>query len=218
MSWRSSSAQPGKTKVPADFRQEVAEQLLAHPARLLEKLLAAPMSTTTMGRYTVPDVRAPFVRCWGFPDDRPARLYDRDTRICSSNSDVFVDARPRTGELQFNHERYETRELGAMRFAARIESAYATTPLSFQYLVNKKELTQFRCHDDFVRRPAGTLRIALCARAYKSFAGLYEFHLRALSVDSSSSALPSTLTLTGVSFETGRRFAQRYVEAISWTK
>jgi hypothetical protein len=203
---------------PADFRNEVASQLLAQQERLFAQLLASPMSTTTMGRYTVPDAKAPFVRCWGFSDDQPARLHDRDTRMCFSNSDLFVDDGVRTGQLQFTHERFETRELGAVRFAARIESAYAASPSILEIRVNKKEFTEFRCYDEFVSRPAGTLRVALCSRAYKSFEGLYDFHVRAVTVDSSSSALLSTLTLAGVSFETGLRFAQQYVETISWTK
>ena len=203
--------------VPVDLRAEVTAQLLAQQERLYAQLLAAPMHTTTMGRFAVPDAKVSFVRCWGAPDETPARLYDRDIRICISNSDVFVGDRLQTGQLQFIHSRYEARELGAVRFAALIESAYATGPYSFETQANKKELTEFRCHDDFVTRPAGTLRVALCSRAYKSFAGLYDFHLRALTVDSSSSALLSTLTLSGVSFETGRRFAQQYLEAISWT-
>jgi hypothetical protein len=173
-----------------------------------------------MGRYTVPDVQAPFVRCWGFPYDPPERQYDRDTRICFSNSEIFVDDGLRTGRLQLTHQRFATRELGPVRFAARIESAYAFPSLLeiLDIRPNKKELTAFRCHDDFVSRPAGTLRVALCSRAYKSYAGLYDFHLRALTVDSSSSALLSTLTLTGVDFETGERFARKFVEVISWTK
>jgi hypothetical protein len=209
---------PGRA--PADFREDVAAQLLAHQTRLFDKLLAAPLGTTTMGRYTVPEVQASFVRCWGSPDDDPARLYDRDTRLCFSNSDLFVDDRLRTGQLRFTHQRFEARELGAVRFASRIESEYANLSV-FEILdmrANKKELTEFRCHDDFVSRPAGALRVVLCSRAYKSFEGLYDFHLRALTVDSSSSALLSTLTLAGVSFETGRHFARQYVEAISWTK
>jgi hypothetical protein len=205
-------------QMPGDFRKEVAAQLLVQQERLYAQLLASPMSTTTMGRYTVPHAQVPFVRCWGFSDDQPARLYDRDTRMCFSNSDLFVDDGVRTGQLQFTHERFETRELGAVRFAARIESAYAASPSILEMRVNKKEFTEFRCHDEFVGRPAGTLRVALCSRAYKSFEGLYDFHLRVLTVDSSSSALLSTLTLAGVSFETGQRFTRQYVEAISWTK
>jgi len=202
---------------PADFRKEVATQLLAQQERLYGQLLAAPMGTIAMGRYAVPDVKAPFVRCWGFPNSSETRLYDEDTRYCAANSDLFVENRLSTGEIQFMHERFEARELGAVRFAARIESAYANNLLARLISSNKKELTAFRCHDGFVSRPAGTLRVALCSRAYKHFAGLYDFVLRAVTVDSSTSALVSTLTLRGVSFETGRRFAQDYVEAISWT-
>jgi hypothetical protein len=209
------SAQQG---APADFRKEVAAQLGAYQERLFAALLAAPLRTTVMGRYTVPDMEMPFVRCSGHSHDEPERLYDRDTRICGANSDLYVDDGLATGRLWFAHRRYETRGLGAVRFAALLESAYAATPSAVATGASKKELTKFRCHDDFVGRRAGVLRVALCTRAYKGFDGLYDFHLRAMTVDSSTSALLSTLTLSGVSFDTGMRFARQYVEAISWTR
>jgi len=170
-----------------------------------------------MGRYAVPDSKLPFVRCWGYPDEKPERLYERDTRVCFSNSDLFVDNRLQTGQFVFRHQRFEARELGAVRFAALIGNAYAAGLEAYELGFNRAELTEFRCHDDFVALSSGTLRVALCSRAYRKFAGLYDFHLRVLTVDSSTTALLSTLTLGGVSFETGQRFAQRYVEAISWT-
>ena len=198
-------------------RVEVAAQLLARQAELYAGLLAAPLETTTLGRYTVPDAKLPFVRCWGYPDAKPERQYERDTRVCFSNSDLYVDDGLLTGQFLFRSERFQARALGALRFAALLENAYAGPPGPYELPSNKVALTEFRCHDDFVRRPSGTLRVALCARAYKHFEGLYDFHLRVLTVDSSSSALLSTLSLGGVSFETGRRFARRYMEAISWT-
>lgn len=204
-------------RAPTDFRKEVAAQLLAQQDRLYAQLLASPMSTTRMGQYNVPDAQAPFVRCSGFGDDKKARLYDRDTKLCVASSGNFVDDGLRTGQFQFIHRSFEARALGAVRFANLVEQAYSS-PFSFEAEANRKELTAFRCQDDFVNRPHGTLRVALCTRAYRSFDGLYDFHLRAVTVDSSASALLSTLTLSGVSFENGVRFAQRYVEAIAWTK
>jgi serine protease Do len=206
-----------KDKPPADFRREVAAQLLARQARLYGGLLASPLKTTPMGRYKVPDAKLAFVRCWGYPEAKHERLYERDTRVCFSNSDLFVDSRLQTGQFLFRHQRFEARSLGPVRFAALLEGAYAAGPGLYEVLPNERELTEFRCHDDFVSLAAGTLRVALCSRAYKGFAGLYDFHLRVLTVGSSSTALLSTLSLGGVSFETGQRFARQYVEAISWT-
>jgi hypothetical protein len=211
---RRAAAQGG---APADFRKEVAAQLHAEQRRLLERFLAAPIGTTTIGRYTVPDARAPFVRCAGYPEEEPKRLYALDTLTCRANSDLFADDGLFPGRLRFTHERYESRGLGPVRFAALVEHAYGKDPTIFELFPNDKELTEFRCHDDFVSRPAGTLRVALCSRAYKSFPGLYDFRLRAVALAGAASALVSTLNLTGVDFRAGTDLAQRFVEAISWT-
>jgi len=200
-----------------DLRAEVASQIRAQQEKLFNELLASRVSTTKLGRYSVPDAPTRFVRCSALPQDKEARLYERDTKWCNSHSYLFVDYNLRIGELEFVHQYFTSRELGAVRFANLVEQAYST-PFNFETRANKKELTAYRCQDDFVRRPQGVLRVALCSRAYKGFDGLYDFHLRAVTVDSPSSALVSTLTISGVGFESGMRFAQRYLEAISWTK
>ena len=202
---------------PADFRKEVGAQLLAQQARLFERLLAEPVKTSTMGRYTVPDAVGALMRCSGAALDEPEMLYGQDLKVCNLRSGTYVRDGLQMGELRFVHSVLEARGLGALRFASLMEERYGTPP-PYHFMPNRKELTGFRCHDDFVSRPGGTLRVTLCSRAYKSFAGLYDFHLRALTVDSDSSALLSSVTLPGVSFENGVRFARRHLEAISWTK
>jgi len=201
---------------PADFRQEVGAQLLAQQARLFERLLAEPVTTSVMGRYTVPDASSAYIRCWGTAQDDPEKLYGRDVKRCYLNGLTYVDDALQMGELSFVHAVFESRGLGALRFASLMEDRYST-PYAGQFVTSRKALTGFRCHDDFVSRPGGTLRVTLCSRAYKSFAGLYDFHLRALTVDSDSSALLTTVTVSGVSFENGVRCAGRHREAISWT-
>jgi hypothetical protein len=202
---------------PADFRKEIGAQLVAQQARLTERLLAEPVKTSVMGRYTVPDALGSVMQCSGAPLDEPEKLYGADIKRCAVKARTYVNDSLHTGGVRFGHAVVESRGLGAVRFASLIEQEYGN-PANSDLRPSRKELTGFRCHDDFVSRPGGTLRVTLCSRAYKSFAGLYDFHLRALSVDNGSSALLSVLTLSGVSFENGVRFARRHVEAISWTK
>lgn len=202
---------------PADFRKEVGAQLVAQQARLFERLLAEPVQTSRMGRYRVPDAPAAFMQCGGRAQDDKEKLFEQDAKNCWLDDSIYVDDGFHTGELRFVHRVFESRGLGAVRFASLLEDRYGS-PAGARTGANKKELTRFRCHDDFVRRGEGTLRVALCSRAYQGFAGLYDFHLRVLTVDSESSALLSTLTITGASFDNGMRFAQRHLEAIAWTK
>ena len=67
---------------------------------------------------------------------------------------------------------------------------------------------------EFVTNRGLPLRVVLCARAYKRLEGLYDFWMRAASIDSYDRGLLTTLSLTGVSFDNGTRFVRRYLETM----
>ncbi len=62
----------------------------------------------------------------------------------------------------------------------------------------------------------GTVRAALCARAYKRFPGLYDLQLRFVSVNSTEEGLVGRLTLSGVDYDLGLRFTRQYLESLAW--
>jgi len=47
--------------------------------------------------------------------------------------------------------------------------------------------------------------------------GLYDLHLRFVSVHSSEEGLVGKLTLTGVGYERGMAFVRHYLESLRWT-
>lgn len=200
---------------PADFRKEVVAQV---SARLRDTLFEPGVaSTTAMGHYIVPDVQAAYARCEDVPPKFAWDAFPRSTRTCQTRNGLFVDDDLQTGAFLFRHERFEKGTLPTAAFADRMERVFATG-LPRPEAQGGEAFTAFRCHDGFIRRPGGALRVALCARAYRKLAGLYQFHLRALTVESSSSALLTTLTLSGLSFKDGQHLAVRYLEEISWAK
>jgi S1-C subfamily serine protease len=110
---------------PADFRKEVGAQLLAQQARVFERLLAEPVKTSAMGRYTVPDAAGPLMRCWGAALDEPELLYGHDFKVCSLRSGTYVTDGLQTGELRFVHSVLEARGLGRCASRASWRSATA---------------------------------------------------------------------------------------------
>jgi hypothetical protein len=116
--------------------------------------------------------------------------------------------------MRFNQRVFRPGSLGPVRFASLLERQYEL--LRSESAGSARHFTAFQCHDDFVAAGgnAGTLRVALCARAYRLFPGLYDFRLRVVTVDSSEHALISVAAVSGVSFANGMRFARRFLEAI----
>jgi len=201
---------------PQRFQDEVRQQLAAHQATLMQRLLAAPLPVARFGRYQAPDSPGPFVRCWGRADNEATRPYEVDAKICVPEFRLFVSDELQTGDLRFSHTVLRSRGLGALRFAHLLESRFGAD--GFDGYATKKELTGYRCRDDFVTREVGTVRAVLCIRGYKRFEGLYDMRLKVLTLDRSSEALVSSLALNGVGYEGGLEFARRYLERITWTK
>jgi S1-C subfamily serine protease len=201
---------------PKRFQDEVRAQLVEHQAMLMQRLLAAPLPVARFGRYEAPDSPGPFVRCWGRADNEETKPYEVDAKICVPEFRVFVSDDLQTGDLRFGHTVLRSRGLGAVRFAGLLEGRFGAE--GADGYANKKDLTAYRCRDDFVARDAGAVRAVLCVRGYKRFEGLYDVRLRVLTLDSASEALLSSLALNGVGYESGLAFARRYLERITWTK
>lgn len=200
---------------PERFQDEVREQLVGHQATLMQRLLAAPLPVARFGRYEAPDSPGPFVRCWGRADNEATRPYEIDAKICVPEFRLFVSDELQTGDLRFSHTVLRSRSLGALRFASLLEDRFGAD--GFDY-ANRKDLTGYRCRDDFVTRDLGAVRAVLCVRGYKRFEGLYDMRLKVLTLDHSSEALVSTLALNGVGYESGLEFTRKYLERIAWTK
>lgn len=192
--------------------QLARRQLIAAQDGYLGKLLASELAHTKLGSYRVPDQFGSYMRCWGRSDDEPGRTYRGSAQNCSSEDSIFVFDDVRTGSVDFEHVLLESRGMGWLRFynllSMRFSAANAALPGA------EEDFTPFRCQTEFVSNHGLPLRTVLCARAYKRFEGLYDFWMRAATLDAYDHALVTTLALSGVSFDNGTRFVRRYLESV----
>jgi serine protease Do len=118
--------------------------------------------------------------------------------------------------VSYSHQYLSSSKLGALRFSA-LYSAYFTSDPSVAD-ATRDDVTNFRCHSEFVSSGGLTLRAALCMRAYKRFPGLYDLVLRAASLPSNNQGVDSSFALAGFTPENARKLARHYLEGLSWTK
>jgi serine protease Do len=196
----------------AMLMERVRGQLVAAQDEYLGTLLSGNLAQTTLGPYRVPDKLGRFMRCWGRSEDEKGRPYRGSAQNCSSEDAIFVFDDVRTGSVDFEHVLLESRGMGALRFynllSTRFSAATAALP------GGTEDFTPFRCQTEFVSSGGLPLRTALCVRAYKRLEGLYDFWLRAATVDAYDRGLLTTMALSGVSFDNGSRFVRRYLEGM----
>ncbi|HZI13929.1 MAG TPA: serine protease [Myxococcus sp.] len=201
---------------PKALLETVRAQLLDNQQRLTERLLEAPLPQQALGSYRVPGRWSPFLKCWGDTPHDPEVPYTVTNYQCSSEEDIFLSSRHRTGVVAFLHQHATSQKLGAVRFSALYSALFSQDPDTVE--ATREDVTNFRCKSDFVDVGGLPVRAAMCLRAYKRFPGLYDLVLRAATVNAGTSGVDTSLTLAGFTAENARRVARRYLEGLSWTK
>lgn len=198
-------------KTPTDFTAIVAAQLLSHQRAMVDQLLASPLSLKPMGPYQVPVRESEQMRCWGRSNVKADKPFTVDDASCAMESAIFVSGSLQTGQLSIRHQYLRSTGLDKLRFAQLASASFKNENFG-----NHKDtrLTGPQCTEDFVKNKDLPLRAVLCVRAYRKFAGLYDFALLTASTDQGLMSLQSRLDARGVSYENGLRLSRVFIESL----
>jgi hypothetical protein len=200
-----------QTTAPKDFNPLIGQQLLAHQRAMIDRLLDTPLTTKMMGPYLVPVRESDQVRCWGRSNVKAEATFTADTISCSMESAIYVSDSQQTGHVSMTHQYVRSASLDKIRF-----SVLATTLFKTDNLGSSKDarLTAPSCTEQFVTTRTLPLRAVTCVRAYRKFAGLYNFTLLTATTDDAKASLQSRLDVSGVSFENGLRTTRAFLESL----
>jgi serine protease Do len=196
---------------PKDFNPLIGQQLLAHQKAMIDRLLDAPLTTKMMGPYLVPVRESEQVRCWGRSNVKAEASFTADTISCSMESAIYVSDSQQTGHVSMSHQYVRSASLDKVRF-----SVLATTLFKVDNLGSSKDtrLTGPSCTEQFVATKSVPLRAVTCVRAYRKFAGLYNFTLMTATTDDARASLQSRIDVSGVSFDNGMRTTRAFLETL----
>lgn len=196
---------------PRNFNPLIGQQLLAHQRALIDRLLAEPLSIRTMGPYRVPVRESQQLRCWGRSNFRAEAEYTLDAVSCAMEAAVYVSDTQQTGHVSMTHQVLRTSSLHPLQFAVLATSRFSVDRIGAG---RDTRLTRPTCAEMFVHTATLPVRAVTCVRAYRKFAGLYNFTLLAASTDDPHASLQSRLDLAGVSYENGMRATRAFLAAL----
>lgn len=201
-----------QAKAPASFSAIVAAQLLRHQSAMVDRLLATPLSLKTMGPYQVPVRESEQMRCWGRSNVKADKPFTVDDASCAMESAIFVSGSLQTGQIAIRHQFLRSAGLDQYRFAQLASASFKNE----NFGTNKdSRLTAPQCTEDFVNNGKLPLRAVLCVRAYRKFAGLYDFALLTASTDHGLMSLQSRIDARGVSYDNGLRLTRAFLAALT---
>lgn len=200
-----------QAKPPADFTAIVTAQLLQHQRAMVDQLLATPLTLKTMAPYRVPVRESEQMRCWGRSNVKADKPFAVDDAHCSMESAIFVSGALQTGQISMRHQLLRATGLDPLRFAQLASASFKNENFGSS---KDSRLTGPTCTEQFVRNQELPLRAVLCVRAYRKFAGLYDFALLTASTDHALISLQSRIDARGVSYENGLRLTRAFLGAI----
>jgi S1-C subfamily serine protease len=205
---RVASAQPHP---PKNFNPLIGQQLLAHQRALIDRLLGEPLSMRAMGPYQVPVRESQQLRCWGRSNFRAEAEYTDDSVSCAMEAAIYVSDTQQTGHVSMTHQVIRSTSLHPLQFAVLASARFRVDRIGTG---RDTRLTRPACAEMFVHTATLPVRAVTCVRAYRKFAGLYNFTLLAASTDDPQASLQSRLDLAGVSYENGMRATRAFLSAL----
>lgn len=201
-----------QSKAPKDFNPLIGDQLLEHQRGMIARLLDAPFTQKTMGPYQVPVRESDQVRCWGHSNVKDEVGFTVDSINCKMESAIFISDSQQTGHVSMGHQYVTTKTLDTLRFSVLASRMFKANNLGSR---KDSQLTSASCTEQFVMTKTLPLRAVLCVRAYRKFAGLYNFTLFTASTDEAKASLQSRIDVTGVSYENGLKTTRNFLDAMS---
>lgn len=196
---------------PRNFNPLIGQQLLAHQREMIDRLLGEPLSIKSMGPYRVPVRESQQLRCWGRSNFRAEAAYTLDTVSCAMEAAIYVSDTQQTGHVSMTHQYLRSSAMHPLQFAMLASGRFRVDRIGSS---RDTRLTRPSCTESFVHTATLPLRAVTCVRAYRKFAGLYNFTLLTASTDDAQASLQSRLDLAGVSYENGMRATRSFLSAL----
>jgi serine protease Do len=198
-------------KKPSDFKAIVGQQLLSHQSIIIDRLVKSPLTLKVLGHYQVPVWESDQVRCWGRSGAKPESPFSVDTVNCAMETALYISGELATGYVAIRHQLIRSSQLGALQFSELASKSFKNESLGGNL---NQHLTVPRCVQMFVESKTLPMRAVLCVKAYRKFAGLYDFTLLIGSTDDSQASLQSRFDTHGVSYDNGMRVSRWLLESI----
>ena len=200
---RSRAARP----VTQPLYPRLVEQLLAHQDALTAAFVALPWRGSGHPRYVIPVPQERFMRCWGNSTPSDSRGLQFERSDCAMDSRIFISGSLQLGHIAVQHEAYDGRRLGSVRFLERYSRSFRNESFGG----DTRQLTSPQCHEQYVAGNGVPLRAVMCVRAHKKLAGLYDMSLLVALLDGTETGAQGRMDASGVSFENAQKLAAFYL-------
>ena len=193
---------------------EIEEQLYQNQAMLFQNFLTDDWETRPFGNFIVPGKMSDQFSCWGGQSQNETRPFSYYRLTCASDDNLYINRGFSTGRILFRYDRIlGNKELSPSRFYSIYEGDYSR-PIDMYENGGEEEVTNFKCHNDFIAISEKKWRISSCIRQYKKQKRLFDYHLYMAQLGEKREGFEASAVLQGISKHTITAFQKKFLQSI----
>ena len=191
------------------LKSEVLAQAKAHSSDLLTAL-SGPIQTHVLRGFSLPAQLAPFIDCNASGDTSSNRPVDLVRVECNGKAAIQLQQGFTVGDIHYVHIVLGTTKLGSWRFSKRLSTLSSAMGL----MGRRDQHAPFTCESRDIKLNGFDANAIVCTRGYRKLTGLYDFTVRLVSLSYPDRGFVTHLDLSGVEFDPGLAFVQRFLASM----
>lgn len=199
-----------------DFTQLIRDDLYSEQDTFYTRILESELVLEPFGDLKLPEKMADSLKCWGHTLDDEEDLFSSFHRHCRTEDQIFVRSGFYTSNFSYDYEWITTDELNRFQFYTAVKGRFQHNTISSA--PDKKHITNYSCHNDFIKLAGHEWKISSCFRAYKKYQGLYDALLLIASADINDKAAVIKVGVSGINRSNALALFKKISEAIQWAQ
>lgn len=207
-----------KNQKTKEWRGIIQDQILKKHTHLIGQIAKADLSLEKFGSLKVPESLLPSgIKCWGSSEAenlKEKQFYSFGRKWCQSQGNIYLSSGLFTGSFGYSFVWMDSESLNAMEFYGEYASKFSRS--RFYPFATEKEVTEFRCENDFVKLATRNWKVAYCVRQYKKYPKLHDVVVSLAVLGDSKRGHVIRAGLSGVSENLAKIFLKKLLGGIQW--
>ncbi|GJL84976.1 MAG: hypothetical protein DHS20C02_07510 [Micavibrio sp.] len=197
-----------------EWKNVVRDQLLNNSKKVILGLLSKPWETKNFGEFQIPENLDAAFKCWGAGhSESEEKNYSYAQMVCSTQDNLYISSSIDTGKIRFSALKIDSVAMNRFAFSQFYKSNYESVSgnVSDKSIEDVKE---FSCQNTFALIAKKKWKVAICARPYKKFSGLYDIFVKAALMGRGQEGYVLDIFMDGFAESSGQDFAEKFLETM----
>lgn len=207
-----------KKQKTGEWRAIIQNQILERHAHSIRQISKAELSLEKFGSLRVPEsLLSSGIKCWGSSEPenlKENQFFSFGRKWCQSEGDIYLSSGLITGSFGYSFVWMESENLNAMEFYKKYASKFSKS--KFYPYATEKEVTEFRCENNFVKLATRDWKVAYCVRQYKKYPKLHDVVVSLAVLGDPKRGHVIRAGLAGINENLAKLFLKKLLGGIQW--